>query len=165
MILLYKFNNNRFLYTTIGGALLVIGVLFLYLHTTTTPKKTIISSGFTDGILKSTTTSIAISIADTEDERSLGLSGTQSLPENAGKFFVFPQPGVYGFWMKDMNYGIDIIWLDSTLSIVGIESEVLPESYPNVVYPPSDILYVLEVPARFSTTHGLLVGQSFTLQK
>lgn len=164
MIFVHTFNNNRFLYATIGVALLVIGVLFLCCTRPTIQVQMPIN-GFTDAILTTRDVSIAVSSADTEEERSLGLSGTAVLPENAGKFFVFPQPGIYGFWMKDMNYGIDIIWLDSKLTIVGIEIAVLPESYPTVVYPPSDILYVLEVPAGFSTIKGLKKGQSFTLQK
>src|SRR3954471_24776165 len=48
-------------------------------------------------------TTIQVDISDTEALREQGLSGRTSLAENEGMLFVFPTPGPYGFWMKDMN--------------------------------------------------------------
>jgi len=156
--------NNRFFYTTIGLALLLLGVLFLCLYKEKTVPHVAIS-GFTDGTLVSDNISIAVSIADTVIKREQGLSGTSMLPENAGKLFIFENEGMYGFWMKDMNYSIDIIWIDSQMKVVGIAPSVAPESYPEVIYPPSTVQYVLEVPSGFSTEKGVEVGQTFTLKK
>ena len=35
--------------------------------------------------------------------------------------FIFSQPDFYPFWMKDMKFPIDIIWLDENLQIINIE--------------------------------------------
>lgn len=121
--------------------------------------------GFTDAVLIRGSTRIAVSIADSDTERVQGLSHTEALPEGAGKLFVFEHPGLYGFWMKDMRYSIDIIWLDEEMNIVSIKEGVFPESYPETFYPSAESKYVLEVPAGFSTENGIAVGQSFTLLK
>ena len=153
--------NNRF-FILLGIALLSLGVLFLLLSQSA--GRTIVP-GFADGTLVIGSTSIAVSIADSDLERVQGLSHTEALPEGAGKLFVFERPGLYGFWMKDMRYSIDIIWLDEEMNIVTIKESVAPESYPETFYPSTESLFVLEVPAGFSTAHGVRVGQTFTLEK
>lgn len=49
--------------------------------------------------------------ATTEQERALGLSHRQRLPVGSGLLFVFPEAGQYSFWMKDMYFPIDIIFI------------------------------------------------------
>jgi uncharacterized membrane protein (UPF0127 family) len=57
-----------------------------------------------------------IEIAETYDQQSLGLGGRDELKPNTGMFFVFPSPSVQSFWMKDMKFPIDIVWIDQTVS-------------------------------------------------
>lgn len=90
---------------------------------------------------------IPVSVADTQFLRERGLSATSSLPQGTGKLFIFEHPGTYGFWMKDMQYPIDIVWIDAGWKVLGVAAHVLPESYPEVVYPPSEVRYVLELNA------------------
>lgn len=90
---------------------------------------------------------INIEIADTNAERMQGLSGRESLETGRGILFIFPESGLYGFWMKDMNFSIDIIWLNGDLQPIGIEKNISPDSYPQVFYPPVPVKYVLEVNA------------------
>ncbi|HEY0979871.1 MAG TPA: DUF192 domain-containing protein [Candidatus Paceibacterota bacterium] len=152
--------NNRF-FILLGIALLSLGVLFLLLGQGT---RTIVP-GFTDGTLVSGSTRIAVSIADSESERVQGLSNTDPLPKGVGKFFIFDTPEMHGFWMKDMRYAIDIIWLDAQMRVVSIKTGAAPESYPETFYPSAESLYVLEVPSGFSTAKSIEVGQTFTLLK
>lgn len=86
-------------------------------------------------------------VADTEAKRTLGLSGRKSLPTNQGMLFVFDEPSQPGFWMKDMNFPIDIIWFDKNRKIVGIEKNLQPNSYPQVFYPPQEVSSALEINA------------------
>ncbi len=109
--------------------------------------------------------SIRITIADTETERSLGLSGTSSLPKRHGKWFVFNTPGKYGFWMKDMNYPIDIVWVRDDMIVSSVEENVLPESFPEVVYPKENIRFVLEINAFEARELGITTGTLLTLKK
>lgn len=64
---------------------------------------------------------IRVDIADTVVTRTQGLSGRTSLAETDGMLFVFENADRYGFWMKDMNFAIDIIWIDPEKNIVYIE--------------------------------------------
>lgn len=86
-------------------------------------------------------------IADTPEKRKQGLSGKESLPPNHAMLFVFPAEGVYGIWMKDMNFPIDILWLDPDKKVISIKENVSPETYPEVFYPEKGALYVIEVNA------------------
>ncbi len=86
-------------------------------------------------------------VANTKAKKTLGLSGRKSLPRDHGLLFVFDQPSQPGFWMKDMNFPIDIVWLDENKKIIGIEKNFEPSSYPQVIYPPQKISFALEINA------------------
>ncbi|MBI4034073.1 MAG: DUF192 domain-containing protein [Candidatus Brennerbacteria bacterium] len=84
-------------------------------------------------------------------EREQGLSGRSELGINEGMLFLFDDPGVYGFWMKGMNFPLDIIWIAGT-EVVGVEENVPPEpgvseNQLKVYYPPEPVNKVLEVKA------------------
>src|SRR5882672_5260542 len=49
--------------------------------------------------------------ADTDALRTLGLSGHSPLAADEGMLFIFPAPGEYGFWMKDMLFPLDLVWI------------------------------------------------------
>lgn len=104
--------------------------------------------------------SLNVEIADTESLRERGLSGKEDLREGAGMLFVFPTDGKYGFWMKDMNFPIDIIWIKKN-KIIGIENSLSPNTYPEIFYANDDVNFVLEVPAGFSLRHNIKIGDLF----
>lgn len=108
--------------------------------------------------LYTATSSIKIFIADTDISREQGLSGVKTLLSGNGVLFVFDTPGKYGFWMKDMYFPIDMIWIDSNKKIVGVTKNVLPSSYPFVFMPPQAIVYVLEMNAGSVAEFGLTTG-------
>lgn len=102
------------------------------------------------------------SVADTEATRQAGLSGTPSLPIGVVKLFVFDEPILSAFWMKDMNYPIDIIWLDSEKTIVHVEANLDPSTYPQTFGPQTEIQFVIETPAGMAAREGMMVGRTFT---
>ncbi|MBI2097824.1 MAG: DUF192 domain-containing protein [Candidatus Vogelbacteria bacterium] len=108
---------------------------------------------------------LKIEIADDDIERSRGLSGRTTLAENEGMLFVFDAPGSYGFWMKNMNFPIDIIWLDEDWRIAGVTANVSPESFPQIFYPERPIKYVLEVKAGFARRQSIQTGQVVELRQ
>ena len=111
---------------------------------------------------------INVEIALTPEARTQGLSGRASLGEKEGMLFVFDAPGKYGFWMKDMNFPIDIVWftpserneagLARDLRVVYIKKDAKPESYPEIFMPEENARYVLEVLAGFSDENNLQIG-------
>ena len=88
-----------------------------------------------------------IKIADTKEGRVKGLSGREKIGENEGLLFIFEKEGYWGIWMKDMNFPIDIAWLDVQKKVLHIEHSVKPETYPKIFYPPVPAWYVLETAA------------------
>jgi uncharacterized membrane protein (UPF0127 family) len=101
---------------------------------------------------------VRASVADSLAERMAGLSNTPSLPLNMVKLFVFDTDGPHGIWMKDMQYPIDIIWLDSEGRVVHIAPSVDPSTYPASFFSPVPARYVVEAGAGFAATHGVVPG-------
>lgn len=101
---------------------------------------------------------VSVVLATTDSQREQGLSGTEPLEANQGMLFVFPEDGVYRFWMKDMKYAIDIIWIDADGRIVFIAPSVSPDTYPDSFGPDAPSRYVLEVSAGFAAAHHVSIG-------
>ncbi|MEK7460149.1 MAG: DUF192 domain-containing protein [Patescibacteria group bacterium] len=108
---------------------------------------------------------LVLKIADNEALRAQGLSGSSPLSEHEGMLFIFPRSGNYGFFMKDMLYPIDIIWLDEKYRIVGVEERAMPESYPKVFYPASPARYVVELRAGFYSDYNINMGDVLKMSK
>ena len=100
-------------------------------------------------------------LAITHEQQKLGLSVKNSLADDKAMLFVFDKEGRHAFWMKDMKFPIDMIWIDSNQTITHIEHSV-PPCEPNmdchVYLPRVSSLYVLETVSGYSVTHGLHVG-------
>ena len=99
------------------------------------------------------------SIADTNEERAQGLSDTPYIPAGIAKFFIFDSAQQWSFWMKDMNYSIDIFWLNENGHVVHIVESVSPDTYPNTSFvPPVPAKYVIETKAGFAKGNNIGVG-------
>ena len=104
-----------------------------------------------------------IEVADTQAKRTQGLSGRDIVADDYGMLFVFDAAGRHGFWMKDMKVAIDIIWIAEEGSIVYIEHNLAPDSYPTVVTPPTPARYVLETRAGYARERDWGVGTKLEL--
>jgi uncharacterized membrane protein (UPF0127 family) len=104
--------------------------------------------------------SVEVELALTPKEQAQGLSGRSGLNDDEGMLFVFENPDDYFFWMKDMNFSIDMIWIGEDRKIVYIKKDAKPEDYLKSFGPPEDnpAKYVLEVVSGFSDTHDLQEG-------
>jgi uncharacterized membrane protein (UPF0127 family) len=101
---------------------------------------------------------IKLDVADDKCKIELGLSGTKSLENNRGMVFIPEKEGNYGFWMKEMNFTIDIVWVDSNFNIVGIEKSLKPDTYPNVFGEKYLSKYILELSFGFCDKNNVVVG-------
>jgi len=134
---------------------LVIGVSAFLVWWIGTPEKASVSNQSTLTIGE---TEVAIERADTPQQRAQGLSGRTGLRKGEGMLFVFEKPGIYRFWMKDMLFSIDIIWIDEWLRVVDTNENVDPVSYPETFQAREPIQYALEVPAGFAKTNNIHIG-------
>lgn len=106
-----------------------------------------------------------VEIADSAASRSLGLSGRERLAENQGMFFVFPLPAIYPFWMKDMKFPIDIIWIRGNKVMSVSDNAVVPGGATLPIYSSSDLVdKVLEVDAGVAAKLGIKEGSTIELQ-
>lgn len=106
-------------------------------------------------------TKILVEIADTPEKRSQGLSRRKTLANNTGMLFVFEQAGIHSFWMKDMLFPLDFIWI-ANKQVVEL-SENVPKpinslEQPKVVIPKQPIDMVIEVNAGFVKSNNIKVG-------
>jgi hypothetical protein len=121
--------------------------------------------------------SIRVDLALTTTEQQKGLGGRNELKENEGMLFIFDWPGEYYFWMKGMNFPIDIIWLAPSgggdgedTKVVYIKKNAQPEAFPprldsgeaglETYGPDINAKYVLEIVAGFSDKNNLKVGDN-----
>ena len=151
---------------------------------TTSTKPAIVNEYWTLDIEKVLTTKtgekIFIEIASTSEEQEQGLSGKSKLMEfvrdqkirTEGMLFVFSEPRVLNFWMKDMRFDLDIIWLDENLKIVHIAKNAQADSY-NKQNPASSTIfsngnnpakYVLEINSGLSNELNLREGDTLIMQ-
>jgi uncharacterized protein len=101
---------------------------------------------------------LKVGLALTQKEQEQGLSGRNNLGEDEGMLFIFDHIDKYPFWMKDMKFPLDIIWISDDYHVVYIKENALPESYPESFSPSLDSKYVLEVNTGFSQKNNLKVG-------
>ncbi|MFC2167849.1 DUF192 domain-containing protein [Acidobacteriota bacterium] len=88
-------------------------------------------------------------LVKSEEDRARGLMFRKTINEDQGMLFVFEAEGRYSFWMKNMNFSIDILWLDNQKRIVHLERDVPPcKKEPCPSYAPAlPAKYVLELKA------------------
>ncbi|MFN4336698.1 MAG: DUF192 domain-containing protein [Candidatus Nitrosocaldus sp.] len=117
-----------------------------------------------DGIM------LEVEVADTDEKRALGLMHRERLDEGRGMLFVFPTEGRYSFWMMNMRFNIDILWLDSSGKIVYIVEDAEPcrgSSGEDIrhctYYPDVRARYVLEVNSGFVREHKIGIGSTMTI--
>src|SRR5919109_2881711 len=97
----------------------------------------------------------------TSELMAKGLAVKNQLKENEAMLFVFEDSAKHPFWMKDMKFPIDIIWLDSDGKVVHIEQNLQPcisvFICPNYT-PNADSQYVLETVAGFAQRYNISMG-------
>jgi uncharacterized membrane protein (UPF0127 family) len=134
--------------------LLVIGLLFVF-YSALTHHSEVILGGKT----------FIVDVANTKYSLEKGLSGREPLSDDQGMLFIFPTEDEYGFWMKDMKFPIDIIWINSQMKIVHIEKSVSPNTYPKILTPTAPAIYVLEISAGQSDLLNIKIGDSVIFTK
>ncbi|MCK9379216.1 MAG: DUF192 domain-containing protein [Candidatus Moranbacteria bacterium] len=98
----------------------------------------------------------SVEIVKTAETREKGLGGRKSLCGECGMLFEFDDPGKYSFWMKDMQFPIDIIWISGD-DIVYIENNV-SHNFQGVITPPVFADKVLELSAGTVKNLNINVG-------
>jgi uncharacterized membrane protein (UPF0127 family) len=109
---------------------------------------------------------VKVEVASDDPTREQGLMYRNSLADDRGMIFFFPQNGEFSFWMKNTIIPLDMIWIDENRKIVHIASNVPPcQADPCPSYPPgAPARYVLEVAAGVAAKHHLADGNILRFQ-
>ena len=116
------------------------------------------------------TTRVIAEIAESEEQRTMGLMERRSLAPNAGMLFLYSttQPDTAAFWMFRTRIPLDIAFFDSAGTIRSIQTmqpcqSTLVQGCP--VYPARAAFRgALEVNAGYFAAHDIRVGDRLFLQ-
>jgi uncharacterized protein len=97
-----------------------------------------------------------IEIAETSQEQALGLGKRDGMKENEGMLFDFHQKKQWAFWMKDMHFDLDMLWLENG-KIVYIAKNVSHHSL-EIIRPKTEADQVLEIKAGLSDKYNFKLG-------
>lgn len=103
---------------------------------------------------------VPVEVVSRSETRDKGLSDRDSLPLGEGMLFVFDSDSEYCFWMKNMHFPLDMVWLNSRKEVVYIAHNARPEGFPKEVFcPDTAARYVIEVNAGQAEKLGFTLGR------
>ncbi len=105
-----------------------------------------------------------LELAKTREEQAQGLMFRESLPPRRGMLFLFPEPGVHKFWMKNTMIPLDMIWLDEKGKVLFVSADTPPcKVDPCPSYgPEAAATSVLEIASGMAKKEGVTVGSRLT---
>jgi hypothetical protein len=103
---------------------------------------------------------IKVEIANTPESRAKGLSGREKLGADEGMLFVMDNKRYHSFWMADMKFPIDIIWISDNKVVDLTKNAPIPTDPKNIpVFTPStEVNRVLEVNAGYIEANSIAIG-------
>lgn len=152
------------IYAVAGFTLIVVGVVLLYVFLFRRPNPPLPTN-----VVRIGSAVFNVELATSSLAQARGLSYRESLAENAGMLFIFPTPGVKTFWMKDMNFSIDMIWIGPGSGggdqVLGFAENAAPQPgaplWQLTIYPsPDGTDKVLEVNAGTVAKDNIHIGDA-----
>lgn len=102
---------------------------------------------------------VSCEVADDNSSRQSGLMFRKALPDNKGMLFVFEEESRPSFWMKNMLFPLDIIWISKDDLVVGLSKGVKPcAGACESISPQEKIKYAVEVGAGFVDKYKIGLG-------
>jgi len=105
-------------------------------------------------------------VADDSYKRAKGLMYRKKMQKDRGMLFVFDSERRYSFWMLNMQFSIDLIWLDKNMRVVDITKDAAPSLsiFSSKSYSPrAPAMYVIEACSGFASSSKLKPGNRIKL--
>ena len=105
-----------------------------------------------------------VDLAVTPEERAQGLSGRSSMDAERGMLFVYDEDGPRTFWMPDMHFPLDMVWIRADCTVAGVTADVPnpPLDTPRdqlTLYPSAGMVrFILELNAGQAAASGIEAG-------
>lgn len=153
----------------IFGVILVIfaGVVFYQFRGRTNPKTETAQTASTNATVKINNQTFKVSVADEPNEWQRGLSGQDPLDEDAGMLFLFKTTDYHNFWMKDMKFPIDIIFIKGDTVVTVVKDAKPPTSNNDTLplyKPEQPVDRVFEINAGLSEKYNIKKGDKVEIK-
>ncbi len=109
----------------------------------------------------------SVELAETPEQQEKGLMFRDSMPEDHGMLFIFPDNALRGFWMKNCKFPQDMLFFDGDMRLISVQKRV-----PACTVDPcpsyssgAPAKYVLELNAGQADTLGVQSGDVFKLNR
>ncbi len=129
--------------------------------------------GYTGGLVtfrgESGHVSLDAELAVTPQEHSRGLMNRESLADGQGMLFIFSEDSPRSFWMKDTLIPLDMVFVNSSMHVVGVVENAQPCTASCSCQCPrhsseAPAMYVIEANAGFCREHGIKEGQLIDIE-
>lgn len=124
---------------------------------------------FSKGTIVINNNSISTEIAETPAERQRWLTfRNEELPLNSALLLVYDKPDLYSLWLLNIQFNLDLIWLDGAGNIVYIKQDAAPCmntldaaqcTYKNTI----PARYVLAATTGFINYHNITIDSKIKL--
>ncbi len=144
--------------------LLALAVVTAAAHTFNTSEEVVEAS------FESTEISLKLEIADTPEERRKGLMYRRNLESRTGMIFIYDTEEYRSFWMKNTYIPLDVIFLDSNMTVINIEQaepqpDVTDEDDLKRYRSEEPAQYVVELNQGFADNYSLGPGDRLVLER
>lgn len=108
---------------------------------------------------------VSLEIADTVEERRVGLMNRAYLEANSGMVFIYTDSQKRSFWMKSCDIPLDIIFLNSEKKVINIiKSAPICKVEDCPLYPSAEpAMYVIEMNGGWTDKYGLVSGDTINI--
>jgi len=142
-------------------SLIILGIFavfrgsFIFSSASNDPQEKI---NFETADIKIASHKLKVELATSAKQHDRGLSYREKIDPETGMLFIFNRAEKPGFWMKEMNFPLDIIWLDTNRNVVYLHKNLSPDTYPQIFQSPLPIKYVLEIKAGEADKLNIKIG-------
>ncbi|MEW6107714.1 MAG: DUF192 domain-containing protein [Nitrospirota bacterium] len=96
--------------------------------------------------------------------RRKGLTGREKMNDDHGMLFILDDNYVDVFWMKGMNFPIDILFFDRNRRLIDVFADLSPCSECPFIMPSRPAAYALEINAGMAEKYDIRIGDMFVLE-
>jgi len=109
-----------------------------------------------------------VEIAQTSAQKAKGLMFRKEIEQNQGMLFIFEQEKEHSFWMKNVSFPLDIIWIDANKKVVFVSYDSQPcynDSKCTAIKPTANAKYVLEINGGVAKGIGIKEGSQLVFSQ
>lgn len=109
---------------------------------------------------------VGVEVVSNPEDLERGLMYRKSLQKDTGMMFVFDKDDIQSFWMKNMNFNLDLVWisLEGRIVYIGQNIPACKEDPCPVYTPDQPARYVLELNSGYTASHDWKVGDKLRLE-